>query len=121
MTTALTQPALKRLAAILERTASPFDAERLTALSLAKQLLDATGMGWADVLHAEPPAPVVVRADRTWRQCAEECLYDHTQALSEWEQGFVQDVLRRGRALSPKQAAVLRRIATTCGVPEWQQ
>jgi membrane-bound lytic murein transglycosylase B len=121
MTTALTLPALKRLAAILERTASPFDAERLTALSLAKQLLDAAGMGWADVLHAEPPVPVVVHADRTWRQCAEQCLYDHTQALSEWEQGFVQDVLRRGRALSSKQAAVLRRIAEKCGVPDWEQ
>jgi hypothetical protein len=44
--------------------------------------------------------------------------YGHTQALSYWEQGFVQDFLRRDRAPSPKQAAVVRRIATKCGVPE---
>jgi hypothetical protein len=119
--TPLTVPALKRLAAIMERTASPFDAERLTALSLAKQLLDAAGMGWADVLHAAPPAPVIVYADRTWRQCAEQALYDHTQALSEWEQEFTQDILRRGRALSEKQATVLRRIAEKCGVPGWDE
>jgi hypothetical protein len=118
MTAALTQPALRRLAAIMERTASPFEAERLTALSLAKQLLDTASLSWADVLHSEPPPPVLVPADRTWRQCAEQCLYDHTQALSEWEQCFVQDILRRGRALSPKQEAVLRRIAGKCGLPE---
>jgi hypothetical protein len=120
MTAALTVPALRRLAAIMERTASPFEAERLTALSLAKQMLDASGMCWADVLHAEPPAPVVVPVDRTWRQCAEQVLYDHTHALSEWEPGFVQDILRRGRALSQKQAAVLRRIAAKCGAPGWR-
>jgi hypothetical protein len=119
MTAALTLPALKRLAAILERTASPFDAERLTALSLAKQLLDAAGLGWADVPHSEPPAPVTVPADRTWRQCAEQSLFDHTQALSEWEQRFLQDILRRGRALSEKQQVVLRRIAGKCGLPAW--
>jgi hypothetical protein len=121
LTAALTLPALRRLAAILERTRSPFDAEKLTALSLAKQFLDSAGMSWADVLHSEPPVPVTVPADRTWRQCAEQCLYDHTQALSEWEQSFLQDIMRRGRALSEKQAAVLRRIAATCGVPGWQE
>jgi hypothetical protein len=117
---ALSQPALCKLAAIMERTGSPFEGEQLAALSRAKQLLDANGQSWAEVLHSEPPSPVVVPADRTWRQCAEQVLFDHTCTLNDWSTQFLQSILRKGFALSAKQENVLRRLAKRCGVPEWQ-
>jgi hypothetical protein len=117
--TALTVPERKRLVGICERLASPFDGERAAAALLAHQFLAARGLTFADVLHAEPPPPVVVPAYRTWREAGETCLYDHSQALTEWEARFLQDVLRRGYALTERQAFVMRRICQKTGVPEW--
>jgi hypothetical protein len=119
---ALTSPQLKRLAAIMERaTRSTFDNERLTALTLAQQLLDDVGLSWSDALHAEPPVPIVIQpaTPRYWRQTAEECLFEHTGALTAWEATFLQDILRRGFALSTKQETILRRIAGKTGAPLW--
>jgi hypothetical protein len=122
MMAAFTAPQLKRLAQIMElATRSSFDPERLTALNLAQQLLDAVGLSWSDALHAEPPVPVIVQptTQRYWRQCAEEILFEHTGALGSWEANFLQDILRRGRALSSKQEEKLRQIATKTGAPQW--
>lgn len=114
-------PDLKRLVAIAERFRSPFDAERASAATLFCRVLDAHGLSFADVLHADPPAPVVVRTDRNWRQTAEQCLYDHTQALTPFESEFLTSILLKGYALSEKQDVILRRIARKTGVPAWSQ
>jgi hypothetical protein len=118
---ALAPPELRKLAQICAMFGSPYDGERASAALLADKLVRDRGVSWTDVLHAEPPAPVVIQptAPRYWRQCAEEVLFEHPGALSEWETGFLQDILQRGRALSDKQAIVLRRIAQKTGAPEW--
>lgn len=100
---------------------SPFDGERAAAATLAHNFVENHGLTWIDVLHAEPPVPVVVQptTQRYWRNCAEDVLFSHPGALNDWETNFLQDVLERGRALSDKQAIILRRVAQKTGVPEW--
>jgi hypothetical protein len=46
----------------MERCASPYDGEKLTALNLAQKILDAHGLRWADVLQAEAASEVAVGA-----------------------------------------------------------
>jgi hypothetical protein len=118
---ALAPPELRKLVQICAMLSSPYDGERANAAALADKLVKAHGLTWADVLHAEPPVPVVIQptAPRYWRQCAEGVLFEHPGALSEWETGFLQDILQRGRALSDKQQVILRRVAQKTGAPEW--
>jgi hypothetical protein len=118
--TSLSVSELKRLAGICGLFASSSDGEALNAARLADEFLRRRNLSWADVLHAEPPALVVVQCDRNWRKTAEQIVYDHEQALIAWEARFVQDLLRRGYAPTERQAVVLLRIARKCGVPGWQ-
>jgi hypothetical protein len=117
----LTVAELRKLAGICARFGSPFDGERANAAALADRLVRDRGATWTDVLHAEPPVPVVIQpqAPRYWRQCAEELLFEHSSAVTEWEQGCLQSILQKGDALSHKQEVILRRIATKCGAPTW--
>jgi hypothetical protein len=117
---ALSVSELKKLARICGLLASSSDGEVLNAARMASVFLRNHNLSWSDVLHAEPPAPVVVQSDRNWRKTAEQILYDHEQALVTWEARFVQDLLRRGYAPTGQQAVVLLRIADKCGVPGWQ-
>ena len=112
---------LRRLAGVLARLGSPQAGERLAAAHLAHRFIRDRNVSWSDVLHAEPPRAVVLQptTPRYWRQCAEEVLFEHAGAISAWEQGFLQSILQKGRALSPKQEAVLLRIADKCGAPTW--
>ena len=119
--TSLSPSELRKLASICARFSSPFDGERLAAANLADKFVKDHGVDWTDVLHAEPPMPIVIQPDtpRYWRQCAEEILFEHAGAISAWEQGFLQSILQKGRGLSQKQEAVLLRIAAKCGAPSW--
>jgi hypothetical protein len=114
---------LRKLAAILARLASNRDGEVLAAAAAAVRFIEQHGASWGELLSPPPPpVPVVLQAPdapRYWKHTAEECLFEHSQALSEWETKFLQDVMLRGRAPSVRQDAVLRRIAKKCGVPEW--
>jgi hypothetical protein len=113
---------LHKLAAILARLASDHDGEVLAAARAAVRLVATYDLTWTELLHSEAPVPVAAAAPagpRYWRHTAEECLFDHEQALNDWQTSFLQDILRRGRALSPKQEAALRRIAGRTGVPGW--
>jgi hypothetical protein len=86
---------------------------------MACRFIAARNLAWSDVLHSEPPLPVVVKSTRTWREAAEEILYNHTGALSEWEQTFLQSVLAEGRIPTPKQTVVLDRLMQKTGVVGW--
>jgi hypothetical protein len=110
----------KRLAGICGLFSSSSDGEALTAARMADEFLRSRNLVWSDVLHAEPPAAVVVQSDRNWRKTAEEILFDHEQALIAWEARFVQGLLRRGYAPTERQVVVLLHIAEKCGVPGWQ-
>jgi hypothetical protein len=109
----------KRLAGICGLFASSSDGEALNAARMANEFLRSRNLSWADVLHAAPPEPVTIPADRNWRQTTEQILYDHEMALADWETKFVQGLLRRGYAPTDRQAKVLRDIAQKVGVPEW--
>jgi hypothetical protein len=109
----------KKLAGICGLFASSSDGEVLNAARMAGEFLRRRNLSWTDVLHAAPPEPVTIPADRNWRQTAEQILYDHEMALADWETKFVQDLLRRGIAPTGRQANVLRDIAQKVGVPEW--
>ena len=119
--TKLTPTELRKLTAICAMFSSSFDGEHAAAAALAGKFIHDHGVTWADVLHAEPPAAVVIQpvTPRYWRQCAEEVLFEHPAAVTEWEQEFLQSILRKGFALSGKQEVVLRRIALKCGAPAW--
>ena len=68
----LTLPDRRKLCAICERLASTFDGEKITAADMACRFIASHNLTWSDVLHAEPPLPVVIKSTRTWREAAEE-------------------------------------------------
>lgn len=117
----LTPSDLRKLVDVYDRFGSPFDGERSNAAALANRFVRDRGVTWTDVLHAEPPVPVVIQPQTTryWRQCAEELLFEHPGAVNAWEQEFLQSILQKGYALSIKQEDILRRIAVKCGAPAW--
>jgi hypothetical protein len=117
--TSLSVAERKRLAGICGLFESNSDGEVLTAARMAAEFLRSRNLSWGDVLHAAPPEPVTIRADRNWRQVAEQILYEHEMGLVDWEAKYVQDLLRHGVAPTDRQAKVLRNIAQKVGVPEW--
>lgn len=119
---ALRPAEVQRLAAILGRLGSEFAGERDAAALAASKFVHDRALGWEELLQAEPPTAVAVidpGVTRYWKHAAEECLLEHSGALNDWETEFLQDLLRRGRAPTARQEAVLRRIATKTGVPQW--
>lgn len=110
---------LHRLVAICERLASDQLGERAAAALLVTKFLKDRGVGWADVLHAEPAPVVVVDSNRAWSDTATDLLADHQETLNDWEASFLASILGRARGLSDKQTATLVKIADKCGVPKW--
>lgn len=134
--TALTDPDRTRLVRLLGMLGSAHDGERANAASLAHKMLQDRKLTWNDVIaHGpngagvdparpfyQPPPPPPKPPPRpsplrSWRQVAEECA-EHLEQLNDWESEFVEG-LGRWNALTPKQAAKLRDIATGLGVPLW--
>ncbi len=110
---------LHRLVALCERLASDQLGERAAAALLATAFLKQRNLRWADVLHAEPAAVVVVQSNRGWRDAADDLMTQHNEALTDWEASFLASILSRARTLSEKQAATLVKIADKCGVSKW--
>jgi hypothetical protein len=110
----------KKLAAICARLSSDADGEVLAAAHKAGEFLRAHGLSWDDVLHAAPPEAVTITNDRTWQHVAEQIHGEHLHALTDYEIGFVQSIIRRGRKLTPPQSAVLRSLVEKTGVAGWQ-
>jgi hypothetical protein len=97
-------------------TGSTFDPEKLTALSLAQQLLVGRELRWRDVLGAEPAAPEPVRH---WKQVAREIFVQHQPVISDWEKGFLQSLIFKMHRLSTKQAEVLGELCDQYNVARW--
>jgi hypothetical protein len=107
---------LRKLVAIMERaTGSPFDKERLVALSMAQKLLAAHRLLWRNVLHAEPEYV----APRHWKQSAQEVLQTHMAAITAWEQDFLINLITKAHQLSPKREAILKELCLRFGVEPW--
>ncbi len=106
-----------RLVAILGRLGSDFDGERAAAGLLASRLLRDRGLCWDDLIltgggvrqalggaqgghNAWPPGQDNLVLCLRW-----------LGELSSWEVGFVTDLRRKRRPLTPAQAAKLAQIA----------
>jgi hypothetical protein len=106
---------LRKLAAIMERCASPYDGQKLAAIHLAQQMLGRHGARWCDVLNTEPTPPIATPI-RGWNTVARE-LMQH--GVTDWEMGFLQSLILKARTLSPKQEAILTELCLKFGVPQW--
>jgi hypothetical protein len=101
-----------RLAAVLGMCGSAHDGEALAAGRMADRMVRAAGETWIRVLAAEPDRPE--RCDCHVCRC--ERLLSRARALTDWEITFCASVMRRERAPSAKQNAVLERLARRVGV-----
>jgi hypothetical protein len=122
---ALTEQDAKMLAKILGRLGSDFDGERAAAGAIAWRFIRERKLSWDEVLapslsdsgqyqsYSETPRPS--RSD--WRQLAKHCLEvgDDGYLITDWERGFLTNILRWWRPLTDKQWAVLNRIAVKVG------
>ena len=116
--TALDERDLDLLEKILGRLGSDFDGERATAAAMAWRFLRERKLTWGDVLRPVPashgalPTPAV-----GWRQLSVRCLDidDRAKTLSGWERKFLLSIRARFTPPTPKQRAVLDRIALSLG------
>ena len=117
MTATLTPEDRRKLVGILGMLGSDQDGERAAAGLLATRLLKARGIGWDQVVGVTLPYDGPHRARESgsgtlsWRARAAGC-QRRPDLLTPWEACFVADLLARpGVTISPRQAAVLDRIA----------
>lgn len=106
-----------RLVAILGRLGSDYDGERAAAGLLAARLLRDRGLCWDDLILTGGGAqrvPGMAQEERSaWPPGQDNlvlCLR-WLGELSSWEVGFVTDLRRKRRRLTPAQAAKLAQIA----------
>jgi hypothetical protein len=126
-------PPIERLAQLLGMLGSHHDGEVLNAAKAAHRLFAQLQTTWLALLAATPEqleeaydigyrAGVLAGAHsmrpRSWREVCRQALDDHERELSEWEITFCSDYLQRGWPNpTPRQEAVLRRIADKCDIP----
>lgn len=108
----------QRLVGILGRLGSDHDGERAAAGLLATRMLRAAGLGWDDLILTGAATRQVSGGAQnehsTWPPGQDNlvlCLR-WLGKLSPWEAGFVSDLRRKRRPLTPAQAAKLAQIAT---------
>jgi len=106
-----------RLVAILGRLGSDYDGERAAAGLLAARLLRDRGLCWDDLIltgGGVQRVPGIAQEERsTWPPGQDNlvlCLR-WLGELSSWEVGFVTDLRRKRRLLTPAQTAKLAQIA----------
>ena len=104
MTALLDHNTAKRLAKLCGLFGSEHDAERAAAAQMAHRLVKERGLSWFDVI-----LPVRSHSDVVEEQIG--MALANLDALSMWERGFIYTV-RYKPNLSPKQLAVLSRLAT---------
>ncbi len=110
---ALSTTERNRLVAILGRLGSDFDGERASAALLASRLLRDRNLTWDDVVAAGGST----RPEPSWTAGASAEQGDLVVCLrwlgelSAWEVGFVTDLRRKRRPLTPAQAVKLVQIA----------
>jgi hypothetical protein len=114
---AVTPALASKLAKVLSMLGSDHDGEIAAAGRRAHALVKGAGLTWGDVIGpATLPKPGVSSPHRCWRvpatpgDCAALCLR-WSEVLTGWEAEFCRSLAGR-RRISPKQLAVLRRIAT---------
>ena len=106
---------LRKLIGILGRLGSDHDGERAAAGLLASRMLRAAGLGWDDlILSSARQTPGETQGERAAQPQGGDNLTTCLRWLGElttWEVGFVTDLRRKRRPLSPAQTAKLAQIA----------
>ena len=103
--------------------ASDHEGERASAAMLASRMLRAAGMTWEDALS--PPAPQSEApespAPPDWKDALADVVDAATDddfgTLTDWESGFIEDMLEYPREPSFKQWQVIRRLMRKLGAP----
>jgi hypothetical protein len=93
---------------------SSYDGEALGAARTAHAIVTHSGMSWQQLLGADSPPAPQHDAPRDTHSLVISCL-DHPGMLTSWEISFCHS-LRGFTEPSPKQRAILDRIAQKCGV-----
>ena len=89
---------------------SSFDGERAAAAHKATEFLKARGLTWGEFVElALGQAARGGRPGRSWRETVRACLA-RDELISAWERRFLLSIRERSH-LTPKQLAVLKRIA----------
>jgi hypothetical protein len=99
-------------------TGSDHDGEVVNAARLANRMVTSAGMTWPDVLKAQPAVYRQASYLRSWRQVARECL-EHEAELTDWDERFLNSILRRVAPLTVRQIAALRRVAIKLEIKLW--
>jgi hypothetical protein len=102
-----------RLARVLGKMGSSFDAEVLTAAKLANRMVRDAGMTWPEVLavQADPEKPVDVFADWPARWQGAIALCQRSAGLTkDWDRQFVATLACYQHRPSDKQLAILREV-----------
>jgi hypothetical protein len=102
----------ERLAKLVLLLSSPNRGEVVAAAAAIGRVLEAENRDWHDLAHSIKTPPR--ESDRHWsswhwRSTAEWCA-QHAEYMTEWERGFISDILKRRYPLSEKQSACLERI-----------
>jgi len=104
---------LKRLELLLARTRSADDQAVLASIREANKMLDAEEVSWSVVLSSpSQPIPHPQNRGQSLASLLEQ-IERSAGSLTDWEFEFIESVKKQhhsGRALSPKQMEVLRRI-----------
>lgn len=96
-----------RLAGILGRLGSDFEAERATAGQMASDFLRDRGVTWRDILDRQTPTPPPAPGD--WQRRAAWCA-ERPELLTPWEQSVLAGMAGRSRPPTQKQGVVLDRL-----------
>lgn len=102
----------KRLIAILGMLGSDQPGERAAAGLKAEELRKKLDLSWEQIVADQPEAKPRGRARDQWSDKIDECAR-HMDMLSEWEQGFVENMMMWDGIPTPRQKAVIDRILRT--------
>jgi hypothetical protein len=103
----------KRLIAILGMLGSDQAGERAAAGLKAEELRKKLDLSWDQIIPEKSDGSAKQKRGRSdWEEKIEECA-KHMDMLSEWEQGFVENMMMWDGAPTPRQKAVIDRILRT--------
>jgi hypothetical protein len=109
---AMTPVDRKRLIAILGMLGSDQPGERAAAALKAEELRKKLDLSWEQIVGNQPEAKSRGRGRTDWEEKIDECA-KNMDMLSEWEQGFVENMMMWDGVPTPRQKAVIDRILRT--------
>lgn len=104
-----------KLERLLGMLGSSFDGEIAAAGRAANALVKGAGLTWGDALAPAGRPPQKKPEVKWWQEDALACLA-HEELISEWEEGFLSNMLERESLPTEKQREKLRQIMDRLGL-----